>query len=130
MNKLFVVFLLIFSVNSYVEDLKPLDAKLIEAAGIPLYPKAIFAAGNQEIGFRFATSVPPEEAQEWYRKQLTEWALYDKYGGWILYDGAPGKGMAEVMTVNHISIEHNDNLPEWHSLRKNMTTEIVIMIVE
>jgi len=130
MNKLFVVFLIIFSVNSYAESLQPLDSKLIKAAGIPLYSKAIFVNGDQDIGLRFATSIPPEEAQGWYRKQLPNWALYNKYGGWILYDGAPDKGMAEVMSINHISIQHNNNLPQWFSLDKNMTTEIVIMIVK
>ncbi|GMR01485.1 MAG: hypothetical protein BMS9Abin19_0875 [Gammaproteobacteria bacterium] len=130
MNKLFAVFLMIFSVNLAAESLQPSDFKLIKAAGIPVYSKAIFASGNQDTGFRFATSSPPEEVQEWYRKQLPKWALYNKYGGWILYDGALDKGMAEVMSINHISIQHNENLPQWFSLDKNMTTEIVIMIVK
>ncbi len=38
--------------------------------------------------------------------------------------------MADVMSVNNINVTHNANLPEWHSLDKNMTTEIVIMIVK
>jgi len=130
MNKLFAVLLIIFSVNSYAESLQPLDSKRIKAAGIPLYSKAILASGSQDIGFRFATGLPPEEVQEWYRKQLPKWALYNKYGGWILYNGAPNKGMAEVMSMNHISVQHNDNLPQWFSLDKNMTTEIVIVIVK
>ena len=57
-------------------------------------------------------------------------ALYNKYGEWMLYDGAPDKGMAEVMSSNSIRIVHNENLPEWHSLDKSITTEIVIMIVK
>ena len=130
MNKLFIVFLLIFSVNSYTEELKPLDAKLIKDAGITLHSEAIFVYGNQDVGFRFATNVSPEDVQEWYSKELPKWALYNKYGIWILYNGEPDKGMADVMSVNRISVTHNPNLPEWHSLDKNMTTEIVIMIVK
>lgn len=130
MNKLFAVFFIILSVNSYAQSLQPLDSKLIEVAGIPLYSKATFVYGNKDIGFRFATSLLPEEVQEWYRQKMPKWALYNKYGAWILYDGAPDKGMAEVMSVNYISIVHNENLPEWHSLDKSMTTEIVIMIVK
>jgi hypothetical protein len=38
--------------------------------------------------------------------------------------------MGEVMSKNQVSVKHNDNLPQWHSLDKNMTTEIVIMIVK
>ena len=51
-------------------------------------------------------------------------------GGWILYDGVPGKGLAGVMGDNQVMVQRNDNLPEWHSLDKDMTTEIVIMIVK
>ena len=130
MNKLFAVFFIILSVNSYAQSLQPLDSKLIEAAGIPLYSKATFVYGNKDIGFRFATSLLPEEVQEWYRQKMPKWALYNKYGAWILYDGAPDKGMAEVMSLNYISIVHNENLPEWHSLDKSMTTEIDIFIVK
>lgn len=130
MTKLFVVFLLIFLVNSNAAELKPSDAKLIKDAGIPLHSEAIFVYGNQDVGFRFATNVLPEKVQEWYRKELPKWALYNKYGSWMLYNGAPDKGMADVMSVNNINVTHNANLPEWHSLDKNMTTEIVIMIVK
>jgi len=129
MNKLFAVFFIILSVNSYAQSLQPLDSKLIEVAGIPLYSKATFVYGNKDIGFRFATSLLPEEVQEWYRQKMPKWALYnDEYGNWILYDGAPDKGFGEVMSSNYISIVYNENLPEWHSLDKSMTTEIVIWL--
>lgn len=130
MNKLIAVFLVLFSVNSYAESLQPSVSELIKAAGVPIYSKAIFANGNQDIGLRFVTSLSPDEVQEWYRQQLPKWALYNKYGSWILYDGVPDKGMGKVMSMNHISIQHNEDLPQWFSLDKNMTTEIVIMIVK
>ncbi len=130
MSKVIVLFLLIFSVSSYAESLNPLDAKLIKNAGIPLHSKAIFVYGNKDVGFRFATNVSPKEVQEWYRKQLPKWSLYNKYGSWILYNGEPDKDMPYVMSVNQISISHNANLPGWYSLDKNMTTDITIMIVK
>jgi len=115
---------------AYAASIPPSDAKLIDSAGVPLFSGATFVQGNKGVGFRFASSTPTEEVQEWYRQQLPKWQVFNQYGGWILYDGAPGKGMGEVMFRNQISVKRNDNLPQWHSLDKNMTTEIVIMIVK
>ncbi len=130
MKKMFILLFLVFSVNTYAASLQPSDSKLIDAAGVPLFSKATFVYGNKDLGFRFASSTPPEEVQKWYSQQLHKWALLNKYGSWILYDGAPGIGMGEVMSKNQVSVKHNDNLPQWHSLDKNMTTEIVIMILK
>ena len=130
MKKMFIITFLVFSVNTYAASLQPSDFKSLETAGVPLFSKATFVYGNKDVGFRFASSTPPEEVQKWYRQQLPKWALFNEYGGWILYDGAPDIGMGEVMSKNQVSVKHNDNLPQWHSLDKNMTTEIVIMIVK
>jgi len=129
MKKIFLTLFLVISMNSYAAGLQPADSKLIEAAGVPLFSKATFVYGNKSVGFRFATSTPPEEVQKWYRQKLPKWALLNEYGGWILYNGAPGIGMGGAMSKNQVSVKHNDNLPQWHSLEKKMTTEIVIMIV-
>jgi hypothetical protein len=129
MKRIFLILFLVFSVNSFAASLQPADSKLIKAAGVPLFSKASFVYGNKDVGFRFASSTPPEEVQKWYRQQLPKWALLKEYGGWILYNGAPGVGMGEVMSKNQVSVKHNDNLPQWHSLDKKMTTEIVIMII-
>ena len=130
MKKILVILLIVFSVNSFAASLTSSDSKLIQDAGVPIYSKAIFVYGSKDVGFRFASSSPPEEVQKWYRQQLPKWALFSEYGGWILYDGGPGMGMAEVMSENQVSVQRNDDLPQWHSLDKNMTTEIVIMIVK
>ncbi len=47
---------------------------------------------------------------------------------WSLYKGEKDLGMAEVMSKIQIMIQENKNLPEWFSLDKSMTREIVIMI--
>lgn len=130
MKKMFILLFVFFSVNSYAASLQPSDFKLIEAVGIPLFSKATFVYGTKDAGFRFASTTPPEEVQKWYRQKLSKWALYNKYGIWMLYDGVPDIGFGEVMSKNRVSVQHNDNLPQWHSLDKNMTTEIVIMIVK
>ena len=130
MKRLFVILILICSVSAFAADLSTSDAKLISDKGVPLYTKVSFVNGSKDVGFRFASSTSPEEIQKWYLQQLPKWALYKEYGGWILYDGAPEKGMAEVMSENQIMVKKNDNLPSWFSLEKDMTTEIVIMIVK
>jgi hypothetical protein len=130
MKRLVFILILLFSINAFAASLQKSDSKLISDRGVPLYSKASFVNGNKDVGFRFASSISPEEAQKWYRQQLPNWSIYKEYGGWILYDGAPGKDMAGVMSDNQVMIKKNDNLPEWFSLEKNMTTEIVIMIVK
>jgi hypothetical protein len=130
MKKLFTILSLVFSMAAYAASLSPSDAKLIESAGVPLFAGATFVQGGKDVGFRFASSTPPEEVREWYRQQLPKWQVFGQYGGWILYDGPPGMGMGGVMSRNQISAKHNDNLPQWHFLDANMTTEIVIMIVK
>lgn len=108
------------------------DEDLIERAGIPFYPKARFVYGNASVGYRYATSEPVETVQSWYQKKLPSWPVYsDKFGSWILYKGKPGASMADlVMKKTQISVQQNEKLPEWHSLDSDMTTEIVIFIVQ
>lgn len=130
MKKMFVLLFAIISVNSYAASLETSDSKLIADEGVPLYSNATFVYGNKDVGFRFASATPPEEVQKWYLQQLTKWSLFKEYGGWILYDGEPGLNMAGIMSKNQISVKRNDDLPQWYSLDKNMTTEIVIMIVK
>lgn len=108
------------------------DENLIESAGVPLYPKARFVYGNASVGYRYATSEPVKTVQSWYRSKLSSWPVYeDKYGSWIIYKGKPGASMADlVMKKTQVSIQKNEKLPEWHSLDKDMTTEIVIFVVQ
>jgi hypothetical protein len=129
MKNLFIILCLVFSINVYAESLQSSDSKLIDAAGIPIYPGAVFVQGNKDLGYRFASNTPPEKVQDWYRQKLPKWALFNEYGGWILHDGEAGINMGEVLSRNQISVQQNDNLPQWHAIDKTMTTEIVIMIV-
>ena len=109
-------------------DLPADDAKLIEAAKVPIFNGAVFVNGNQDVGFRFATGVAPEEVRAWYKEKLGEWSLYEEYGGWILYEGAPGAGMGDLMTKKQVAVQKNDKLGEWYGLDPALSTEIVIMI--
>lgn len=129
MKKLLPVFVFILCAALAVgADLATTDFALIEQAGIPVYEQAIFAYGNQSIGFRFATNASPDTVRQWYREKLPSWSVSDRYGSWILYNGKPGLGMGEIMARDQVSIQTNDNLPTWHSLAADMTTEIVLMV--
>ena len=109
-------------------NLPDTDARTIKDAGIPIHHSAAFAYGNKDVGFRFASNESPEKVRKWYQEQLPGWSLFDQYGTWILYNGGPGAGVSEIMTSNQVAVQENANLPEWHSLQKDMTTEIVIMV--
>ena len=128
MKRLLLILLLLCSTVVSAADLKPADADLIAAAGVPLYSKATFVYGNADVGFRFAAGVSPDEARQWYKEKLARWSLMDQYGSWILYDGAPGLGMGAMMSKNQVMVQKNQDLPKWYSLDQRMTTEIVIMI--
>ncbi|MFC2163790.1 hypothetical protein ACFLT2_02190 [Acidobacteriota bacterium] len=126
---LIFVGLLIFSSSiTHGAELPAQDAKVIEAAGIPIFPGATFAIGNLDTGYRFATAKSPAEVRQWYQKKLSDWSLLEEYGSWILYKGQRGLGMSDVMSKLQVMIQKNENLPQWHSLKTDMTTEIVIMI--
>lgn len=130
MKKLMLVLMLVFSTTTHAGSLPDIDADTIKAAGIPIYSSAVFALGNKDVGFRFASGDAPDKVKQWYREQLANWSLFDSYGAWILYDGKPGAGMSDIMETNQVAVQQNENLPEWHSLPKDMTTEIVIMVVK
>jgi hypothetical protein len=106
--------------------------KQIKSAGVPIYSKARFVYGNPSVGYRFASSEPVEKVRDWYRNKLSSWPVYeDRFGSWIIYKGKPGANMSQlVLQKTQVSIQKNDKLPEWHSLDKYMTTEIVVFIDE
>lgn len=108
------------------------DEVLIKNAGIPLYSKARFVYGQSSVGYRFASNEPLEKVKTWYKNKLSSWPVYeDKFGSWIIYKGAPGADMAElVMQKTQVSVMKNEELPQWHSLESDMTTEIVIYVDE
>lgn len=127
---LITILALSFSLGLQADDLRSADSTFIKAAGIPLHPAVIFANGSRETGFRFATNLSVSAAQAWYREQLPNWTLYNEYSNWMLYQHPPDSGSASVLSMNHISIQKNDKLPQWFSLDKTMTTEITITVMK
>lgn len=125
---IFVGILFLINMNMYSAELPAKDAEIIKAAGIPIYADATFTNGSRDAGYRFATSKPLDEVRQWYQEKLSDWSLYEQYGGWILYKGEKGLGLAGVMSKVQVMVQENENLPEWFSLDKSMTKEIVIMI--
>ena len=119
---------LAFLTNALAADLPASDAALIDGAGIPIHPDATFVFGNSSTGFRFATNKPVDEIRGWYAEQLSDWTLTEDFGVWAVYDGPPGLGMGERMSVTQVSVDVNEDMPEWYSLGSSMTTEILIQI--
>ena len=95
---------------------------------MPIYPGAIFANGNQDVGFRFATKESPEAVRGWYGEHMSKWSLYEEFGGWILYDGKPKLGLGSLMSKKQVSVKTNEMLHDWFGVDKALNTEIVIMI--
>jgi hypothetical protein len=120
---------LIFTgMHAVAADLPAADSRIIETAGVPLYAGTTFVNGSQDVGYRFATAIAPEEVRAWYKEQLPVWSLYSEYDGWILYEGAPGAGMGELMSKKQVQVQTNEKLSEWFGMDKALSTEIVIMI--
>jgi hypothetical protein len=121
--------LLLWSVGGWASEDIPADFQAaIDAAGVPAYPGAKFCTGNPAMGMRLATSDSVETVRQWYRDQLPEWNTYEEYGGWILYAGTADAGMAEIFGSFQVSINEHPELPQWHDLPSDMTTEIVIAL--
>jgi hypothetical protein len=126
----FFLAIICFTTNSYAAKLLSSDAQLIEAAGVPLYSAATFIAGDKKTGYRFTTSASHRDVRRWYQQQLPKWALLHKFGVWFLYNGDLGADMRLILSKNQISVEINDKLSESYDVAKNVTTEIVIKIVD
>ena len=110
--------------GSLPDDLKDVLSK----AGVPIYPGAIFCVGSTSAGLRFATKDSVEKVKKWYRAQRSNWSLIDKpkYEIWVLYEGPPGIAMMGWLEYNLAQVSVNKDLPDWHDLPKDMTTEIVL----
>jgi len=129
MNKLMVLALcLLTDVYANAAVLRDTDRKVIESAGIQVYPQAQFVNGSQAVGYRFASTQSQAAVREWYRQRLSKWSLYQQFGGWILYDGEPGLSMGGVMSTRQVMVKKNGLLHEWYGIDKDRSTEIVIMI--
>ncbi len=122
---------LLVGLASNAEELKAEAATAMEAAGFSPYPGSVFCTGMVELGMRFATSDSPAAVRSWMVENLAEWSLMqdESLGLWMLFDGPPEtKGFAKISTFNHVVVQENADLPEWHSLDKKMTTEILVAL--
>lgn len=111
-------------------ELSAQDKKLLKEINIPVYPAAQFVNGSLAgmTGVRFATSDTVKKVRNWYREIFPKWAVDNRYGTWILYNGKPDGGPAEYMSKNQVMVIENKNLQQWFGLPASMTTEIVIML--
>ena len=109
------------------KDLPAADAAAIKAAGIPIYEQAIFLDGSREAGYRFATNQPPAAVKQWYRAKLSDWVLFDQYGAWVLHRERKGAPLPEIIGKKQVSVATNEDMVGMYKIKKDMTTEIVIV---
>ena len=122
---------MLWGVAGWAGDDIPADYQAaIDTAKVPAYPGATFCTGGPATGMRLATSDSVETVRKWYRDQLPEWNTYEGWGGWILYAGPAGAGTGDIFTSFQVSIAENPELPNWHGLSSDMTTEILIALLE
>lgn len=100
----------------------------LEKVGVPVYPGAVYCVGNAEAGIRLATSDAQDTVREWYVEQLPEWTLFEDFGMWMLADSPPGSSLSDRVESNSMVVDINDQMPQWHGLAADMTTQIVIML--
>jgi phospholipase C len=109
------------------KDLPAADASAIKAAGVPIYEQAVFLDGSREAGYRFATNQPPAAVKQWYRAKLSDWVLFDQYGAWVLHRERKGAPLPEIIGKKQVSVAINEDMVGMYKIKKDMTTEIVIV---
>lgn len=100
----------------------------LEKTGVPVYPGAVYCVGNSEAGIRLATSDSQEAVRAWYAEQLSDWTLFEDFGMWMMADSPPGSSFPERVESNNLVVDTNDQIPQWHDLAADMTTQIVIAL--
>jgi hypothetical protein len=100
----------------------------LEATGVPVYPGAVYCIGNAEAGIRLATNEPRDTVRAWYAEQLPGWTVFEDFGMWMMADSPPGSSFPERVESNNLIVDTNDQIPEWHDLAADMTTQIVIVL--
>jgi hypothetical protein len=114
----------VFGSNSMPENTKA----ALDKVGVAVYPSAVYCAGDPVIGVRLATSDNLEKVRAWYKEKLPDWTVFDKFGIWALVDKPSVETMVDLMESNNLVVTENQELPTWHKLPANMTTEIVVAL--
>ena len=122
-------FLLLSLASVQARETMPDDSRAaFDRVGVPIYPGAVYCIGDSTNGIRLATSDSQDAVRAWYIDKLSEWNLFDDFGLWILADSPPGSSMSDLMSGNNIVVDVNADLPQWHGLASDMTTQIVVAL--
>jgi len=99
-----------------------------DKVGVAVYPGAVYCTGDPDTGVRLATKDGPDKVRAWYKEKLPGWTVFDKFGMWALVDSPGVDSMVDLMKSNNLVVTENSELPGWHKLPANMTTEIVVAL--
>lgn len=120
--------LLISGVSLADGDIPATSKAALDKAGVPVYPGAVYCIGDAEVGIRLATNEPEATVRTWYVEQLSDWTVFEDFGMWMMADSPPGSSFSERAESNNLIIDTNDQIPQWHDLAADMTTQIVIAL--
>ncbi|MDT8419665.1 MAG: hypothetical protein RQ754_04485 [Desulfuromonadales bacterium] len=98
----------------------------MQSMNFPTYPQSSYCIGTLDMGVRFASNDTPEKVRVWFQNKLPGWSVMNQFGTWVLYDGPADASPPEVMRTKQITVMKNENLPSWHGLAADMTTEIMM----
>ena len=130
MKKILIALLLLLPFGLSAEEIPAAETEILENNGILVHPDSTYVYGNTEIGMRFASNKSVDDIRSWFTEKLGEWSVFEQFGLWAIYVGPDGADFGTVMMATQIAVSENDELPEWHSLNDDMTTEIVIKVAQ
>ena len=128
-STMLITLLIMFAAPLLGAETLPVNTRAaFDKVGVAVYPGSVYCTGDPDMGVRLATSDSPEKVREWYREKLSDWSVFDKFGMWALVEGTDVESMVDLMKNNYLIVNENSELPGWHGLPANMTTEIVIAL--
>ena len=109
------------------------DASVLQSAGIPVYPNAVYYGGAQSSVFmtaKFMTSDSIDKVLKWYAKKLPGWSQAESMGSRAVYKGKPVSKWMELFGRTNVVIGKDENAHQWYDeLSPNMTTRIVVTVM-
>lgn len=114
-------------------ELSKEDASVLQNAGIPVYPNAVFygeGKNNDFMGLKFMTSDPVDKVRKWYADKLTGWPQLEYMGSHSIYRGKPVSKWMELFGRTNVVIDKDEDAHKWYDeLSPDMTTRITVTVM-